>query len=182
MSPAQKPPAATPAPTPAEDAGAALGAHPSGGPAAREEHPGVALRRSFGAHAIRLGEMVFARAEAALAPLALTPLAYDAMVCILEGHGMSQQDLSRRLGIYAPKMVGVLDGLQQQGLVERQVSAADRRRHELRLTPAGHARLEAATAVAVGLERALFGDVPADGKAWMAALVARLEAEAGDAD
>lgn len=147
---------------------------PEAGPA---EHPATALRRSFGANLVLLGEMVFARAEAALAPLDLTPLAYDALVCILEGHGMSQQDLSRRLGIFAPKMVGVLDGLEQQGLVERKVSPTDRRRHELALTPAGRDRLERATAIGVALEDALFGAVPALEKARLAALVRQLEAD-----
>ena len=141
------------------------------------EHPALALRRSYGAYAVKLGDMVFARAEAALAPFGLTPLAYDAMVCILEGHGMSQQDLSRRVGIYAPKMVAVLDGLQKRGLVERQVSAADRRRHELKLTPAAHALLDQATAVVAAVEDELFAGVSAEDRARFAALVSRLEAD-----
>lgn len=33
------------------------------------------------------------------------------MVCILKGEGMSQQDLSRKLGLYAPRMVALIDGL-----------------------------------------------------------------------
>ena len=147
-------------------------------------HPALTLRRSFGAYAVRLGEMVFARAEAALAPLGLAPLAYDAMVCILEGHGMSQQDLSRRLGIYAPKMVGVLDGLEKRGLVERKVSSTDRRRHELRLTPAGHDLVQRGTAIGTALEHALFGCVPDQDKARFEALVRGLEeaAKPGDPD
>ncbi len=142
------------------------------------EHAATALRRSFGSQAVRLGEIVFARAEAALAPLDLTPLAYDAMVCILEGHGMSQQDLSRRLGIYAPKMVGVLDGLEKRGLVERKISPTDRRRHELILTPVAHELLQRATAIGAALEEALFGCVSTEDKARFAALVQRIEAEA----
>jgi DNA-binding MarR family transcriptional regulator len=135
------------------------------------------LRQSFGAYAVKLGDMVFARAEAALAPFGLTPLAYDAMVCILEGHGMSQQDLSRKVGIYAPKMVAVLDGLETQGLVERQVSAADRRRRELRLTPRALKLLGRATDVLKAMEDELFGSVPVDQKESFAALVERLEAD-----
>lgn len=166
---------------PARKAPADASAEDHAGPAAKAsgEHPGVALRRSFGGNAIKLGDMVFARAEAALAPLELTPLSYDALVCIVEGHGMSQQDLSRRLGIYAPKMVSVLDDLERLGLVERQVSPADRRRHQLVLTPAGHDRLDRATAVAVAMEARLFEDVPDEARAWFAALVRRLEDEDG---
>jgi len=134
------------------------------------------LRQSFGAYAVKLGDMVFARAEAALAPFGLTPLAYDAMVCILEGHGVSQQDLSRRVGIYAPKMVAVLDGLEEQGLVERQVSATDRRRRELRLTPTALKLLGRATDVLKAVEDELFGSVPLEQRESFADLVTRLEA------
>jgi DNA-binding MarR family transcriptional regulator len=142
------------------------------------EHGQVALRRSFGNHAVRLGELVLARAEAALAPLGLTPLAYDTMNCILQGHGMSQQELSRRLGIYAPKVVGLLDGLETQGLVERRVSPSDRRRHELILTSKGQALLKRAVAIGAALEEDLFGCVPTEDKARFAALVQQIEAAA----
>jgi DNA-binding MarR family transcriptional regulator len=134
--------------------------------------------RGFGNYAVRLGEVVLARAEVALAPLNLKPLAYDTMICILDGHGMSQLDLSRRLGIYAPKMVGLLDGLEKRGLVERKVSPIDRRRHELVLTPNGHELLERAASVASALEDELFGCVPDTDKVRFEALVQRLEAAA----
>src|SRR4051794_15819193 len=99
--------------------------------------PSAPSRRSFANHAVRLGELVLARFEAAVAPLGIRALALDTLVCIKDGYGRSQQDLSKRLGIYAPQTVGLIDGLEQKGLVERQVSPADRRRHTLVLTPAG---------------------------------------------
>ncbi len=134
--------------------------------------------RGFGNHAVRLGELVLARAEAALAPLDLKPLDYDTLICILEGHGMSQQDLSRRLGLYAPKMVGLLDGLEQRGLVERKVSVSDRRRHEIVLTASGRALLDKAAAIGAALEEELFGALSEADKARFIAMVQRLEAGA----
>lgn len=135
----------------------------------------TAPRRGFGGHVIRLSDLVLARAETALAPLGLKPLALDTMFCILDGEGLSQQGMSRQLGIRAPKMVGVLDGLENQGLVERNVSPSDRRRHVLRLTPKGHALAKRASAIAAALERELFGCVPEEDKARFALLVKRLE-------
>ena len=135
-------------------------------------------RRSFGNHAVRLGELVLARFEAAVAPLGIKALALDTLVCIKDGFGRSQQDLSRRLGIYAPQTVGLIDGLEQKGLVERQVSPADRRRHMLVLTPAGEALLEHGLAIAAALEEELFGSVTAEEKASFQALVERLEGTA----
>lgn len=140
--------------------------------------PSTPSRRSFGNHAIRLGELVLARAEAALAPLDLKPLTFETMRCILDSQGLSQLDLSRRLGIYAPKMVGLLDGLEKKGLVVRKISPSDRRRHELHLTPEGHALLRRAIAIGAALEEELFGGVPAEDKARFATLVQRLETDA----
>ena len=135
-------------------------------------------RRSFGNHAVRLGELVLARYEAAFAPLGVKALAFDTLACIRDGYGQSQQDLRKRLGIYAPKMVGLIDDLESKGLVERQVSRADRRRHVLTLTPKGEAMLESGLAIAAALEDELFGAVPADYKASFQALVERLEGAA----
>ncbi|MDQ0465238.1 DNA-binding MarR family transcriptional regulator [Caulobacter ginsengisoli] len=139
-------------------------------------------RRSFANHAVRLGELVLARAEAAVAPLGIRALALDTLVCIKDGYGRSQQDLARRLGIYAPQMVGLIDTLEQKGLVERQVSPADRRRHVLVLTPAGEALLGQGLAIAETLEAELFGAVTAEQKAWFQALVERLEGAAPPLD
>tara|TARA_R110002110_G_scaffold86240_2_gene225078 strand:+ start:758 stop:1231 length:474 start_codon:yes stop_codon:yes gene_type:complete len=145
-------------------------------PEAKPQRAPTSPHRGFGNHAVRLGELVLARAEAALAPLDLKALAYDTMICILDGHGMSQQDLSRRLGIYAPKMVGLLDDLEKRGLVERKINPSDRRRHELVLTTSGHDILQRAAVIGAALEEELFGGIPDKDKAHFIALVQQLEA------
>jgi DNA-binding MarR family transcriptional regulator len=137
-------------------------------------------RRGFGSHVVRLADLALARAKAVLQPLELTPLAYETMSCILDGGGISQKQLSGRLNKYAPKMVGLLDGLEKRGLVERKVSPADRRRHVLLLTPEGRALLHRADSVVAELEEELFGAIPQPDKARLQALVERLEARAGD--
>lgn len=131
--------------------------------------------RGFGYQVIRLAQLLEARAEAVLAPLDLKPRAYDAMICIVNGQGMSQQDLSRKLGLYAPQMVGLLDGLEKQGVVERQVSSTDRRRRTLSLTAHGRDLLGRATTRVAGLEMELFGSVSDEEKSRFEALVRRLE-------
>ena len=132
-------------------------------------------RRGFGYHVARVGELVLARAGAALQPLDLTPLAYETMLSILEGEGMSQKELSERLAMYAPKMVGLLDRLEERGLVERKVSPTDRRRHMLLLTPKGDDLLRRAALLAAALEEELFGSLPEADKARFVTLAERLE-------
>jgi len=133
-------------------------------------------RHGFGGDAVRLGELVMKRAEAALAPLGLTPLGYDLLLCIRASEGPSQQELSRVLNLYAQKMVGLIDGLEKQGLVERKVSPTDRRRHMLHLTTAGDAMLDRAIVIGAALEADLFGEVSEDDRARFHALVEALEA------
>jgi len=51
--------------------------------------------------------------------------------------GSSQQELGQRLGIDPRNLVGVVDALEQRGLVERARHPGDRRRHVVRLTISG---------------------------------------------
>jgi DNA-binding MarR family transcriptional regulator len=136
-------------------------------------------RRGYGSLLVRIAKLALTRAEAALRPLDLTPLAYETMICIAEGDGLSQKELSDRLNRYAPKMVGVIDALEKRGLVERKVSEADRRRRRLVLTPKGHGLLLRAGAVAATLEEELFGSLPDQDKSRFEALARRLEAGEG---
>ncbi len=141
-------------------------------PAAKPAPP---PRRGFSIHVVRIAKVVLARAEAALKPLDLTPMAFETMMRILEGEGLSQKELSEQLDTYAPKMVGLIDGLEQRGLVERRISAADRRRHSLLLTAEGRRVLERAALAAEALEQELFGSLSAKDSARFEALAQRLE-------
>lgn len=131
---------------------------------------------SFGYLAIQLGHLIVRRAIAALAPLGLKPREYDAMEAIAKGSGLSQQDLSWELGVYAPRMVALIDAMQKRGLVERQVSAIDRRRNSLSLTDEGRRVLDAARRVAIALETEMFGDTTAQERDRLAALARRVAA------
>lgn len=55
--------------------------------------------------------------------------------------GLSQQQLSARLGIHPSRLVAMLDALEEQRLVERQPNADDRRQHALHLTGKGQQTL-----------------------------------------
>jgi DNA-binding MarR family transcriptional regulator len=117
-----------------------------------------------------------AQGEKALAPVGLTPRAFEAMNCIVNGQGMSQQDLSRRLGLYAPQMVSLIDGLEQRGLVKRSISPTDRRRHALSLTPSGEELLNSASKIFESLELELFSSITEDDIVRFDGLIGRLEA------
>jgi DNA-binding MarR family transcriptional regulator len=56
--------------------------------------------------------------------------------------GLSMRDLSRRLMVTGGNVTGLTDQLEREGLVERQLQAADRRSYVVRLTTAGRRRFE----------------------------------------
>src|SRR3954451_18766547 len=91
---------------------------------------GVAfLLAQVGAHAAqRFAERV--------AELGLNPAHVGVLRLVAERSGLSQQALAAALGVAPSKVVGLLDDLENRGLVTRRRSATDRRSSELHLTEA----------------------------------------------
>ena len=71
----------------------------------------------------------------------------------------SQQQASERLGVDRTTMVGLLDGLEDKGLVARQPDLADRRRNLVALTNAGRKALKEAKAASDRAESQLLADL-----------------------
>ena len=84
----------------------------------------------------------------ALEPLKFAPS--DAGILRLLGRspGMSQQELAKKLDMHASRLVGVIDALEQRGLVAREPNPEDRRLYALHLTGAGTEALAAIGVVA----------------------------------
>ena len=72
-----------------------------------------------------------------LAPLKLTPAHAGILRVIEQADGLSQQALGEKLGIFASRLVGLIDELASRGYVERRDSPIDRRSYALYLTKAG---------------------------------------------
>jgi DNA-binding MarR family transcriptional regulator len=77
------------------------------------------------------------RAESALAPLGLRSRHLVALTVLREGGGSTQQALSTTLQIDRTNLVGLLNELEADKLIERRRSSEDRRRHIVELTAAG---------------------------------------------
>jgi DNA-binding MarR family transcriptional regulator len=79
-----------------------------------------------------------------------------AVMLVLAGHRpLSQQQAAQRLGIDRTTMVGLLDALEDKGLVSRHADADDRRRNVVELTDAGQDTLRRASAASEEAEREL---------------------------
>jgi DNA-binding MarR family transcriptional regulator len=85
----------------------------------------------------QVGAHASARFAERLAPLNLTPPHAGILRVIKLADGQSQQAIGEKLGLFASRLVVLLDELEQRGLIERRDNPSDRRSYALHLTKAG---------------------------------------------
>jgi DNA-binding MarR family transcriptional regulator len=115
-------------------------------------------------HLARLTRM---RAETSLAPLGLRPRHLVALTVLRDHGAMTQQGLATALDVDRTNLVGLLNELEEGGLLARTRDAADRRRHLVDLTDAGRARLGEADAVLQCVEDQVLGGLDAAERAQL---------------
>jgi MarR family transcriptional regulator, lower aerobic nicotinate degradation pathway regulator len=101
----------------------------------------------------RLGWLINERAHDALAPKGLTPQHHGVLSLLDEGTRETQGEIADTLGYDRSHLVGLLDELEEKGLVTRQRDPGDRRRQIVSLTPAGKDMLGELRALAKQLEK-----------------------------
>lgn len=119
------------------------------------------LSASTGYRLIKLGEVVFSRAEQALAALRVKPRHFNVLTTVAADPTLSQRELSAVLGIDPNVMVGVIDDLERAGLATRQRSSTDRRRHVVVVTQDGHRLIAEGNAAVARAQREFFGRLSA---------------------
>jgi DNA-binding MarR family transcriptional regulator len=96
------------------------------------------------------------RGESALTPLGLRPRHLVALTILRDHAGTTQQSLAGILQIDRTNLVGLLNELERDGLIERRRAEDDRRRHTVALTQLGSQRLaEAEFALATAEDEVL---------------------------
>ncbi|MFC4020781.1 MarR family winged helix-turn-helix transcriptional regulator [Micromonospora sp. GCM10011542] len=97
------------------------------------------------------------RSESVLAPLGLRPRHLVALTVLRAGGGISQQALASTLEMDGTNIVGLLNDLEAERLIERRRSPEDRRRHVVELTDDGAKRLSEAECALAGAENEVLG-------------------------
>ncbi|HSA52940.1 MAG TPA: MarR family transcriptional regulator [Yinghuangia sp.] len=106
---------------------------------------------------VKVGELLLSLAEETLGRLGLKAKHVHVMETLLAYDGLSQQDVSRTLGIDPNVLVGVIDELEDRGFAERRRNPEDRRRHLVHVTDAGREAVEASRRLLGEAEDAFFG-------------------------
>ena len=137
------------------------------GPAGRKRTDIAFLVAQLGAYAAeRFGERAaaldFTRPQAGLLRL------------ISREPGLSQQAVARRLGTPPSRLVALVDGLEQRGLIERRRNAGDRRNYALHLTAAGEQAMAALSQVTLEHEQAITAPLTQAERAQLSKLLGKL--------
>jgi DNA-binding MarR family transcriptional regulator len=99
------------------------------------------LRRSTTFLLKRLGWLVKERSLAAFGATGMNPQHFGVLSLLEEGARETQATIADALGIDRSQLVGLLDQLEERGLVERRRDPNDRRRQMVSLTASGHRQL-----------------------------------------
>src|ERR687887_373305 len=100
----------------------------------------------------RLGFAAKERAMEAYEETGLHPCHHAVLLVLGEGSRETQGAIADALGYDRGQLVGLLDELEERGFVERRRDPHDRRRHIVRLTPAGKRTLRRLRALARRIE------------------------------
>jgi len=93
--------------------------------------------------------------------------------------GQSQQAVARRLGTPPSRLVALVDGLEQRGLIERRRNPGDRRNYALHLTAAGEQAMAALSQASLEHEQAISAPLTEAERAQLSSLLGKLAAAHG---
>jgi MarR family transcriptional regulator for hemolysin len=120
----------------------------------------VTLRERFGFTLGRLGRIWRQQLDARLLARGVSYSRWVVLAYLTRlGEGMNQKDLAGYMGIEAPTLVRLLDGLEAEGLVERRPHPADRRAKAVHLTASAAPELAQFNEVANEVRAALLDGI-----------------------
>ena len=109
----------------------------------RPAHEWGQLADAVGPRVRLLRNALAARSIAALEEFGLPTGSLTVLSLVAANPGSSQTVLAKAAGLNKSALVGIVDELEKRGLAARDRSATDRRRNNLRVTPAGEAAMKA---------------------------------------
>ncbi|MEV5708118.1 MarR family transcriptional regulator [Actinoallomurus sp. NPDC052274] len=128
-------------------------------------------RRDLAAMIVPLGRALMAAEAPVLRAHDVSMWAYSVLLALGEEPVRTQNALAQAIGADKTRIIGVLDGLQERGLIERRPDPGDRRVRLLSLTPEGRRLRDSVQAGIRERENHLLARLPAaDRAAFLRAL------------
>ena len=124
----------------------------------------------------KLGFGVKERWAEAFEPTGFTPQHHAVMSLLEEGTCSAQWMIAERLDYDRSQIVGLLDDLEERGLVLRKRDPADRRRHLVTLTPEGREKLKEFRALTKEVEKDFLAPLDPEERRTLHDLLLRLAA------
>jgi DNA-binding MarR family transcriptional regulator len=125
----------------------------------------------------RLGWAIKDRWVEAYEAAGATPYHYSVLALLDEGACSAQATIADALGYDRSWFVGLLDELEEAGLVERKRDPIDRRRHLVSLKPAGKKRLAELRAISERVEDEFFSALSTKEREQLHALLLKIAAD-----
>ena len=122
----------------------------------------------------RLGFAAKGKSMDAFEETGLHPYHFGVLIALSEGSHATQGAIADSLGYDRGQLVGLLDELEERGLVERKRDPSDRRRHLVELTADGKRTLKELRALSKQLEDDFLEPLDAKDRAALHALLLRL--------
>lgn len=117
-----------------------------------------------------------------LVPTRLRPRHAHVLLFLERTGAAGQQDLLEQLRLDASVLVGLLNDLERDGMVERRRDPADRRRHIVVISDQGRAALEEVHASIALMSDILFGALSADDRVHLRRILLAMTADTTAAD
>jgi DNA-binding MarR family transcriptional regulator len=127
----------------------------------------------------QLGTHAASRFAERISELDLTPPQTGLLRAVAVAPGQSQQALARHLGTPPSRLVALVDGLDERGLLERRRNPDDRRLHALHLTDAGRDTLRRIAEVGQAHNDEMCAALTAEERTTLTALLARIAVDHG---
>ena len=131
--------------------------------------------RSSTAHLLkRFGSVIKERSAAAYEPTGFSPYHHAVLALLDEEPPETQAMIADALGYDRSHLVGLLDELEERGLIERRRDPSDRRRHLVSLTAEGKRTLKRLRTIAKSVDAELFAPLDPEQRETLHALLVLL--------
>jgi DNA-binding MarR family transcriptional regulator len=125
----------------------------------------------------QLGAHATAMFAERIASLDLTPPQAGFLRLVAAEPGSSQQAIASRLGMTPSRLVSLIDGMEERGMIERRRDPGDRRNHALHLTAKGSRLMAQLARAAAAHDEAICAALNTQERHQLGALLGRIAAD-----